>query len=201
VALSAGTDIMEPMTSPRLTTGKTWVEGGPLIVVPESQLPRWGGGITDESPGVPGDDYERACSVRGLIGLLDVGERQALVLGDEPAMTTYLPEEQLFLRWAAAESDVELIAAARKALREGVQWDDDEDLTWDIREPVVLCEAVWPGTKIEADNHLVIDIQPGRHRVRATYLTDDSNWMFLIQLQPIPAAGGPVIASTATPLI
>nr|WP_231640134.1 Imm21 family immunity protein [Micromonospora sp. NRRL B-16802] len=32
--------------------------------------------------------------------MVAIGQRQAFVLGDEPAMTTYLSPERLFLRWA-----------------------------------------------------------------------------------------------------
>ncbi|MGW0194112.1 Imm21 family immunity protein [Nonomuraea sp. NPDC003201] len=34
-------------------------------------------------------------AVEGYIGTVTVGAQQALVLGDEPAMTTYLPTERL----------------------------------------------------------------------------------------------------------
>jgi hypothetical protein len=33
-------------------------------------------------------DYGRACSVEDLIGIIEVGPTQALVLGDDPAATT-----------------------------------------------------------------------------------------------------------------
>jgi hypothetical protein len=61
----------------------------------------------------PGGDYGRACSVQGYVGLVGIGGQQALVLGDEPASTTYLADERLFLRRAAADSEAELIAARR----------------------------------------------------------------------------------------
>ena len=63
-------------------------------------------------------DYGRACSVQGYISLVDVGGQQAFVLGDEPASTTYLAEERLFLRWATTYSEAELIAAAKRALQD-----------------------------------------------------------------------------------
>lgn len=168
-----------------------WVEsaGGPLLVAPESQLALWGGSTDDDGPVEEWGDYGRACSVEGYVGLVDVGDDQALVLGDEPASTTYLPDERLFLRWAAAYSEAELIAAAKRALNDGVQWDEDEDLTWEIREPVVLFDSAWPGAEIEADNHLVVEVGPGRYRVRATCLKDHHNWMILVQLQPAADAG------------
>jgi hypothetical protein len=163
----------------------TWVEsgGGPLLVAPKSELAQWGGSTNDDGPVEAWGDYGRACSVQGYIGLVSVGGQQALVLGDEPASATYLPAERLFLRWAAADSEAELVAAAKQALQEDVRWDEDEDLIWDVREPVVMFDSAWPGSEMEPDNHLVIDLEPASYRVRATYLEDQDNWMILVQLQ------------------
>lgn len=131
-------------------------------------------------------DYGRACAVDGYIGLVAVGRWQALVLGDEPAMTTYLPSERLFLRWAAAYEESDLVSAARRAVRDGVEWDADEDVLWLVDGPVVMFDSVWPGTESEPDNRLVVDLDPGTYRVRAKCRDDGDNWMILIQLQPTP---------------
>jgi hypothetical protein len=129
-------------------------------------------------------DYGRACSVEGYIGLVTIGSQQALVLGDEPARTTYLPAERVFLRWSAADSEEELVAAAQQALQGHIAWDPDEDLVWEIQEPVILFDSAWPGAEIELDNQLCIALDPGRYRVRATYIKDPDNRMILVQLQP-----------------
>ncbi|GAA1618865.1 Imm21 family immunity protein [Actinoplanes couchii] len=152
--------------------------GGPLIVVPRSALPAWGGGDTD--------DYERACAVDGYVGLIPVGSPAALVLGDEPANTTYLPEERLFVRWLAAYAEKDLIDGARRAVDDGVPWDIDEDVRWVVDGPVVLFDAAWPGTELEDDNHLLIDPGPGTYRVRATSYTDGDTMMVLVQLTDDP---------------
>lgn len=164
----------------------TWVEsaGGPLLIAPESELGHWGGTADMDGPVETWGDYGRACSVEGYIGLVTVGSQQALVLGDQPVRTTYLPAERTFLRWAAAGSEEELVAAARQALQEHITWDRDEDLVWEIREPVVLFDSAWPGSEIELDNQLDIALDPGRYRVRATYIKNPGNRMILVQLQP-----------------
>jgi hypothetical protein len=164
----------------------TWVEsaGGPLLIAPESELGHWGGTSDMDGPVETWGDYGRACSVEGYIGLVTIGSQQALVLGDEPARTTYLPAGRMFLRWAAADSEEELVAAARQALQEHIAWDPDEDLVWEIREPVMLFDSAWPGAEIELDNQLHIGLDPGRYRVRATYIKNPGNRMILVQLQP-----------------
>ncbi|MEU4828542.1 Imm21 family immunity protein [Actinomadura citrea] len=165
-----------------------WVEsaGGPLLAAPASQLARWEGATDDEDDDAPVEtwgDYGRACAVDGYIGLVGIGGGQGLVLGDEPATTTYLPDERLFLRWAAAESETELVHAAREAVR-GVEW--EEELDWDVDGAVVLFDSAWPGATPEPGNHLKIDLAPGRYRVRAAHTRDDRNWMILVHLRPVP---------------
>lgn len=48
----------------------------------------------------------------------------------------------------------------------------------------MLFDSAWPGTEIELDNQLHIALDPGRYRVRATYIKNPGNWMILVQLQP-----------------
>jgi hypothetical protein len=131
-------------------------------------------------------DYGRACAVDGYIGVIAIGQRQALVLADEPAQTTYLPSDRLFLRWAAAYEEDELLSAALRAIRDGVAWDGDEDVLWVVDGPVVMFDSACPGTELEPDNHLVVDLHPSTYRIRATYHADGDNSMILVQLQPMP---------------
>lgn len=163
----------------------TWVHstGGPFLVAPVSELGRWGGVEDTDGPVETWGDYGRACSVEGYIGLVPVGTQQALVLGDRPARTTYLPAERVFLRGAPAGPDEELITTARHVLSE-IVWDADEDLAWDVRESVVLFDSAWAGPDIEPDNHLRIDLEPGRYRVRATSARHSGSPLILVQLQP-----------------
>ncbi|MEU7900300.1 Imm21 family immunity protein [Nonomuraea sp. NPDC049152] len=164
----------------------TWVQsaGGPLIAIPESELNNWAGVDDNDGPVETWGDYGRACAVEGYIGLVAVGAQQALVLSDEPAMTTYLVTERLFVRWAGAHSEAELVAAARRALAEQPDWDDDEDLIWEAQEAVVLFDSAIPGAELEPDDRLIIDFEPGRYRVRAIYTKDEDNRMVLVHLQP-----------------
>ncbi|MFE2626344.1 Imm21 family immunity protein [Streptomyces sp. NPDC059374] len=84
--------------------------GGPLIVVPVSALAAWRGctesGVMVGDATAP-DDYDRACAVDDLAGVIAVGENgaQALVLADEPATSCYLPERRAFLRWPIRMED------------------------------------------------------------------------------------------------
>ncbi|MEV5574683.1 Imm21 family immunity protein [Spirillospora sp. NPDC052269] len=169
----------------------TWVQsgGGPLLVAPRAVLDRWEGVSDDDGPVETWGDYGRACSIEGYVGSIPIGDQHGLVLGVEPVSTTFLPDELLFLRWAAADSESEIVDAARRALHDGVTWDEDGDLIWDVPGTAVLFDSTLAGDELEPGDHLVVDLAPGRYRVRATYIMDDAVWMILVQLQPIEEQG------------
>ncbi|MFI0961784.1 immunity 21 family protein [Streptomyces sp. NPDC021080] len=158
-----------------------WVHsgGGPLIAIPETVLPFWSGFEGDDIS----CDYDRACEVEGFIGLVPVGDTRALVLADEPASTTYLPEHGTFVRWHAARSEKEMLAAVPAAL-EQAEWDPEEEAEWTVPGPVVLFEAVWPGTFSEGTDRLRVVLEPGRYGVRAAFVhPGPGTWMVLVQLR------------------
>ncbi|WP_440064776.1 Imm21 family immunity protein [Streptosporangium sp. OZ121] len=51
--------------------------------------------------------------------------------------------------------------------------------SWEVREPVVLFDSAIPGAESEPGDRLVIDLDPGEYRVRATCTKDEDDWMIL----------------------
>lgn len=156
-----------------------WVEsgGGPLIAVPEAVLPFWTGADGDELD----SDYDRACEIDSGVGLVPVGDSAALVLGDEPAATAYLPEHDLFVRWCAADSEDELLAGVPAALA-GAVWGDE--VHWNVPGPVVLFDAAWPGGDAEDTDHVRVRLPPGAYTVRAAHAEPGpETWLGLVQLR------------------
>ncbi|MEV5950979.1 Imm21 family immunity protein [Streptomyces sp. NPDC051993] len=177
----------------------TWVEsmGGPLIAVPVSALARWFG--CTESGMVIGDgdvrdDYDRACEVEGLAGVIAVGEEstRGLVLADEPASTFYLPEHQAFVRWLGADSEADLIAAAKAVLADAAtQW--EECGIWETDGPAVLMDSVTAGSELDIEypdggglpEQAPVPIGPGRWTVRAVHASPNENTSVgVVQLLP-----------------
>ncbi|BBC97364.1 hypothetical protein SRO_6188 [Streptomyces rochei] len=155
-----------------------WVEsgGGPLIAVPEVVLPFWAGADSEELD----TDYDRACEVSGYAGLLPVGDSAALVLGDEPAATSYLPEHTAFVRWSAADSERDLLAGVPAALKTAV-W--EQELRWQVPGPVVLFDSAWPGGEADRQEHLRVPLTAGSYAVRAAYAQPGAEtWVGLVQL-------------------
>ncbi|MFF7353590.1 MULTISPECIES: immunity 21 family protein [Streptomyces] len=156
-----------------------WVEsgGGPLIAVPETVLPFWAGADSEELD----TDYDRACEVDGYVGLLPVGDSAALVFGDEPAATSFLPDHATFVRWSAANSEEELLAEVPAAL-DTAAW--GSEVQWRVPGPVLLFDSAWPGGSAEGQEHLRIDLAPGSYAVRAAYVQPGpETWVGLVQLR------------------
>ncbi|MGW5779853.1 immunity 21 family protein [Streptomyces sp. NPDC003863] len=177
----------------------TWVEsmGGPLIAVPVSVLNGWRG--CTESGMVIGDgdvtdDYDRACEVDDLAGVIAVGEEgiRGLVLADEPATTCYLPEHQVFVRWLGADSEADLIAAAKTVLTDPTtEW--EECGVWETDGPAVLMDSVTDGAELDIEypnggglpEQAPVPIPPGRWTVRAVHASpNDDTSVGLVQLLP-----------------
>jgi hypothetical protein len=165
-----------------------WVTslGGPLILIPESGCPLWGGAPPPSYPEVKGD-YDRACTVDDYIGLIEVGTAHALVLS-APEPTTFLPDRGLLVQSIAADDDFDLIEVLDQLLPT-IDW--QEQLIWSITEPVILFDAVYSFAEVITDNeeHLQIDLLPGRYVVEAAYLKiPDTAWLVLIRLTGPEAA-------------
>ena len=163
-----------------------WIDsgGGPLIAVPESVLGAWKGADDvdeeadefDEEAG----DYGQACAVDGYAGVIDVGGTPALVLGDAPAPTAFLPEHSLFVRRVAADSEQSALAVVGQGLEEA-EWEEPTD--WDVPGPVVLFDSAYSAEDLDSTGSLRIDLAPGRYRVESAYVEpDDDTWLVLIRL-------------------
>ncbi|MFC9283344.1 Imm21 family immunity protein [Streptomyces collinus] len=160
-----------------------WVEsgGGPLVAVPETVLPFWTGADSEELD----TDYDRACEVGGRVGLLPVGDSAALVLGDEPAATSYLPDLGTFVRRPAGRPERELPVRVPAALDAAV-WEGE--LRWNVPGPVVLFDSARPGAAARTEGHLRVPLEPGPYLVRAGHLRPDpQTWIGLVRLsRPAP---------------
>ncbi|MGW4820527.1 Imm21 family immunity protein [Streptomyces sp. NPDC004227] len=178
-----------------------WVEsmGGPLIVIPVSALAAWRG--CTETGAVVGDstapdDYDRACAVDELAGVIAIGDSgaQALVLADEPATSCYLPEYRTFLRWLAGDSETGLKAAAEAVLADpATEW--EECGTWTSDGPAVIMDSVEAGAELSVEypgggmpSQAPVPLPAGRWKVRAVHTeADEANWVGLVQLLPMDA--------------
>lgn len=176
-----------------------WVEsmGGPLLALPASALEEWGGSTpegTVAGAGAAVDDYDRVCEVDDLAGLIAVGVdgAQALVLADEPATSCYLQQHRAFLRWLAADSEADLLAAAEAVLADpATAW--EECGTWQTDGPAVLMDSAEAGGDLNVEyangggfpEQAHVPLPAGRWTVRAVHAwADDRASVGLVQLVP-----------------
>jgi hypothetical protein len=127
--------------------------GGPLVLLPERARGDW--------TGVDGDHYGRACAVDGYLGVLDVGEDHALVIGDEPASTALLPtraaDSLVIAKWTYGPDSRSVVASLR-----GVRLDrfPAAEVKFAFRSsPQLLFDGAVPGDG--ADEHLIARLRAG----------------------------------------
>jgi hypothetical protein len=176
-----------------------WVysEGGPLLLLDERDLASWGG-VVDEvegprteqsfSPGGKRTDYDRACAVRGYLGRISVGAREALVLDDMPMQTTWVPptgaDSGMLARWMFAESEAEFLRWLQ-AIPRGVFHREFRFLV--ERSPLVLFDSAFAGRNVRKRpaEYLSIELDPGTYEVEtAVYRPDAQTCMVIHRFEP-----------------
>jgi hypothetical protein len=92
-------------------TKAEWIEsaGGPLLLAPRSSLKVWCG---SERGNDPQSDYARAYAIDEEIGTISIGEKSALVLGDEPDRTTLMPRLDLGDVYIVSSTNINSILAS-----------------------------------------------------------------------------------------
>lgn len=150
-----------------------WIEsnGGPLLAAEASLLPLW--------TGYQGD-YDLACAVPGLVGRIVARGHRAIVLTDQPAMTTWLPDGRMFVRWMHGDpsSDVRAVVSGS-----GPNLDWHDEFSIELHEDLVLFDAASPGRSLCEHEILPIGIEPGPWVVRTAELRPDAaTWFRVHQL-------------------
>ncbi|MFI9104331.1 Imm21 family immunity protein [Streptomyces fildesensis] len=143
----------------------TWLEteGGPFVVVPRAALPHWSG--TE-------GDYDRACEVMDFVGVLALPDgAEALVLGDEPLSTAYVPDYRVLVRWCYAERG-EGVADIIRAGLPAAEWEEGPVLS--TTGELVMFDAAYFGTEVGtlADS-AALELGAGRYRVDSASIEPD----------------------------
>ncbi|MFD5114677.1 Imm21 family immunity protein [Streptomyces sp. NPDC058391] len=124
-------------------------------------------------------DYGRAYEVEGYVGQIDGGTSQALVLGDMPARTTFLPQFNVLVREIAGDDEAELPDLVA-GLLPNVDWEPGP--IWNVAEPVILFDSVYDSTEIENEEHLRIDLVMGEYVIEAGYIETPGEYLILVRL-------------------
>jgi hypothetical protein len=165
-----------------------------LLLLPESLLSDWSGIDVPEyrvvvarfrwsAQETRGSDYDRACDVEDYFGVIEVGYGFGLVLGDEPAATTWLgrPYGGILARWEYAESETAMDAALER-IPESLTWTEKGIFTA-VACPLQLFNSAEPGDEILMPR-LSVPLSAGSYRVRwARYAPDPQTAASLIELR------------------
>lgn len=115
-----------------------WTEsaGGPLVAMTATDVQLWSG---TES------DYDRACSIE-FVGMLAIAPGiEAVVIGDEPAGTTFVSAWNSLVQWLYAEPETNVYSILRSSL-EGAAWELGP--AFESQGPFVLFDAAISGSEV-----------------------------------------------------
>ncbi|NQU24810.1 MAG: hypothetical protein HQ567_26300 [Candidatus Nealsonbacteria bacterium] len=169
-----------------------WIssEGGPLLLLDERSLDRWGG-VVDEITGTPNNeswspggkctDYDRACRINEYLGRIPVGDAEALVLGDLPMQTAWIPgghrDDGVLVRWMFAESEEEVVDSLR-IIPGGIF---RREFLFRVEGPkLLLFDSGLAGRNVKSrpEEYLSIELEPGLYQIEtAVYEPDEKTCM------------------------
>lgn len=183
-----------------MKTTFNWVcsAGGPLIVAPAEIARYWRGvegwspsevqrGWADESV----SDYSRACGIVDYLGTLKVGHGEAVILGDEPMQTAFIPNPEggIFVRWMYAEGEGGVLRALGSVPESA--WEPTPHRIEVSREGLFVFDSAFPGDAFPPPPNGVglaswihVELPEGNYRVdTADYEPDGSTRLILHRLR------------------
>jgi hypothetical protein len=169
------------MTSDR--TGLDWIgtDGGPHVVLHAAAAREWGGVADHQSSDGEVDtwgDYGLACGVEDFHGLIEFDSgsaHRALVLGDEPLDSAFLPDQRCIVRWGCANSETHLLAMVDAQLPIA-SW--ESALEWEVPAGgLVMIDAAYQIRDYDPDGcaeraPVRIDVPPGLYRVQTARVSN-----------------------------
>lgn len=165
-----------------------WISttGGPLILMPNRLLPVWSGApsepdgsANDESFAFTESDYQRACAIKGDIGVIQVGDGEALVLAEEVLETTWHPMSDggILARWVFGDAD-ETVEKYLRSLPTSLSWRVGPNLKVSSSD-LVLFDSVFSGDRILTPT-LRFSLPPAVYQVGTTRYSPDTDTELLL---------------------
>ena len=165
----------------------TWVscDGGPLLLIEEKYLKFWEGSDAPSNGRVVeaefrwgldvATDYDKACDIEDLLGLIDVGEGKALVLGADETSTTWLQtndSEGMLVRWIYANSENDAIESAKL-----VSFDKEADFEFVVENYNLVLFAACESWNDNIYPRLKFSLPNGKYKIFTNEFKNDETWM------------------------
>ena len=158
------------------SSGRQWIYsgGGPLILLDQRWLKEWQGHDREQYERGEETDYDRACAVADILGILPVGGGHGLIFNDEPMSTTWWRSETtdhvILIRWVYAETDTAVTAAMKEPL--AVTWTASGIIFTATTAQIILFDSAYAGEKIEES--LPIPLAAGSYTVETAECEPDA---------------------------
>jgi hypothetical protein len=149
-------------------------------------LPVWKGApsdsdgpANDESIAFRDSDHQRACAIRGDIGVIQVGDGEALVIAEEVLETTWHPlsDGGILARWVFGDAD-EAVEKYLRSLPTSLSWRVGPNLEVSSSD-LVLFDSVFPGDRILTPT-LRFSLPPAMYKVGTTRYSPDPETELLL---------------------
>jgi hypothetical protein len=173
-----------------------WIEttGGPHLLAPVETLSSWRGaeGWHDSVP-EDASDYARACRIKGWLGKIQSGDGEAVVLGNEPGVVAWIPEDDtsgVLVRWIGCDSEetiFDLLASRRPNHGfDSVSKLDTESEEFDTGPSgkMTLLDSSDSGYDGMFERYTFV-MRPGRYRITASYVDTDLCTLLLMDVKHI----------------
>ena len=180
-----------------------WIDsaGGSLVLISDNVVKSWSGVLnrsaylnellvdSDDFLNPFEADYGKACSIHDYVGIADIENNSALVLGDEPMLTTifYSTDSKVGIaRWyyAPDNSDGLIDQLLLRLDMDSIDnWEFDLDINLNS-ETQYLFDSAWDGRRLDIDkindSFLLTHLKSGQYKVfTAVYEPNTETKLFL----------------------
>jgi hypothetical protein len=158
-----------------------WVDsnGGPTLLIEETFVKSWEGSEIPSNGRVVeaefrwgldvATDYDRACDIEDWLGVLDVGEGNALVFSGFPTISTWVPlierEEGIIVRWIAADNEAQIIEKAKSLIKDK----SDDYIEFEVGNAELILMPAVESWKDNQFTRLKISLASGIYKVSTLY--------------------------------
>jgi len=120
--------------------------------------------------------------VADLIGLLNLGDLEVLVLGDEPLSTAWLPFADrpggVFVRWHYGENE-ESVSSRQTEMLEYESGEPEVTLHV-LSSPLLVFDSGIPGLEVDKSEGLLLELTPGTYHIGSAKFNPDSMTSMLL---------------------
>lgn len=176
-----------------------WIqsEGGPLVLISDNSYNFWSGTLkrslylddkieeADDFLNADEADYGKACLIQDYLGVVKIGDDIALVLGDEPLLTTVFNSvdgKPIIARWHYRESKDSVEGTLRTIDLNSINnW--ESPLTFKVSSNrQFLFDAAYYGNALdeEGNDYLPINIKQGDYKIWTSIYEPDDKTRLLI---------------------